>query len=108
MLICQMIKGSKELTNFEKLLLAAFNHLTYQHDSKYFKICNYKIMVCAFFLIKKLFHKSFWKISYKSIVFLTLKCMNSFFRRFSGHTPIGSFRLPTHGRFFQRFLLNLK
>ena len=27
----------------KKLLLAAFYHLTYQHDSKDFNICNYKL-----------------------------------------------------------------
>ena len=31
----------KNLVN-KKLLLAAFYHLTYQHDSKDFNICNYK------------------------------------------------------------------
>ena len=31
-----------ELFFLKKLLLAAFYHLTYQHDSKDFNICNYK------------------------------------------------------------------
>ena len=31
----------------KKLLLAAFYHLTYQHDSMDFNICNYKRVLCA-------------------------------------------------------------
>ena len=37
----------KNLFN-KKLLLAAFHQLTYQHDSKDFNICNYKIIQIAF------------------------------------------------------------
>ena len=39
-----MIEGCKEeLKKKKKLLLAAFYHLTYKHDSKDFNICNYKL-----------------------------------------------------------------
>ena len=43
----------------KKLLLAAFYHLTYQHDSKDFNICNYKpnlaiSLYVFFFLVRKI------------------------------------------------------